>query len=95
MCLGMKIKACIIFKKLFEKHNKLLLEENEGNSHFVVIKDFARFIYKDKKNTQKKIEKILEWNYLQVFSRLDALGNHQKNLLEIHRKQSIKISEKR
>ena len=63
---------------------ELLLLENEGNSHYVNIKDFKRFMYNKAKNNEKK---YFCMNYSQCLNSEEILANHKKVCLEINGKQ--------
>jgi len=71
--------------------NSLLITENE-NEHYVLIKDFNRFMFNQTKHEHKK---HLCMHWLQCFSSEDNLTKHETECLVINGKQAIKMPEKK
>ena len=69
------------------KLNLLLLESN-GNKHYVLIKDFNSFMFKQ---TKHKSNKNFCMNCLQCFSSKEVLDAHRKDCIVINGKQAIKM----
>ena len=70
--------------------NLLLITENE-NKHYVLIKDFNKFMYNQTKHKERK-------NFcmycLQCFSSEQVLTDHKEICIQINGEQSIKMPEK-
>ena len=96
----------IISKEKFTDHMELLLiteGENDEviqlpqsrlrqeNKHFVLIKDFNKFMFR---KTQHEHRKHFCMYCLQCFSREDVLTEHKSNCLLINGKQAIKMPQK-
>ena len=76
---------------MYQKHVDLLLMEEKGKKHYVLIKDFKRFIYNHTLHHRKK--HLCRYN-LQAFSTEEILKRHIKNRLKINGKPKIIIHEK-
>ena len=70
--------------------NLLLITENE-NKHYVLIKDFNQFMYKQ---TEHKERKHFCMHCLQCFSSERVLTDHKDNCIEVNGTQAIKMPTK-
>ena len=70
--------------------NLLLITENE-NKHYVLIKDFNKFMYNQTKHKERK---HFCMHCLQCFSSERVLTNHKENCIQINGTQSIKMPTK-
>ena len=70
--------------------NLLLIRDNEKN-HYVLIKDFNRFMYNQTKHKSKKHFCLF---CLQNFTSEEILNNHKENCIEINGTQAIKMPDK-
>ena len=77
-----------ISKEDFEMELNLLLLESDGNKHYVLIKDFNSFMFKQ---TKHKSKKNFCMNCLQCFSSKEVLDAHRKDCKVINGKQAIKM----
>ena len=77
-----------ISKEDFEMELNLLLLESDGNKHYVLIKDFNSFMFKQ---TKHKSKKNFCMNCLQCFSSKEVLDAHRKDCIVINGKQAIKM----
>ena len=68
----------------------LLITEGE-NKHYVLIKDFNKFMFRKNKHEHKKHFCMY---CLQCFSREDVLTEHKNNCISINGKQAINMPEK-
>ena len=80
-----------ISKEKYQDHMELLLITEDENNHYVLIKDFNKFMFSQSKHQHKK---YFCMNCLQCFSREDVLTEHKNNCLSINGKQAIKMPEK-
>ena len=80
-----------ISKENYQDHMELLLITEDENKHYVLIKDFNKFMFSQTKHEHKK---YFCMNCLQCFSREDVLTEHQNNCLSINGKQAINMPEK-
>ena len=79
-----------VSKEKFENQmNLLLITENE-NKHFVLIKNFNRFMYNQTKYQHKKHFCMF---CLQCFSSERVLNNHKENCIQVNGKQAIKMAD--
>ena len=80
-----------ISKERFEEQMNLLLITEGENRHYVLIKDFNKFMYNQTKHKERK-------NFcmycLQCFSSKDILAKHKEICVTINSKQAIKMPEK-
>ena len=67
-----------ISKEKYEKHMELLLITKDENKHYVLIKDFNRFMYNQTKHEHKK---HFCMHCLQCFSSEEVLNNHKNNCI--------------
>ena len=75
----------------FQDHMELLLITEDKNNHYVLIKDFNKFMFSQ---TKYKCKKHFCMYCLQCFSREDILTEHKNNCLSINGKQAIKMPKK-
>ena len=68
----------------------LLITEGE-NKHYVLIKDFNKFMFNQTKHEHRK---HFCMHCLQCFSREDVLTEHKNNCISINGEQAIKMPEK-
>ena len=80
-----------VSKEKFENQMNLLLIEKDGNNHYVLIKDFNKFMYQQTKHKERK---HFCMHCLQCFSSERVLNNHKENCIIINGKQAIKMPEK-
>ena len=80
-----------ISKEKYQDHMELLLITEDENNHYVLIKDFNKFMFGQTKHEHKK---YFCMNCLQCFSREDVLTEHKNNCISINGKQAIKMPEK-
>ena len=80
-----------ISKENYQDHMELLLITENENKHYVLIKDFNKFMFSQTKHEHKK---FFCMNCLQCFSREDVLTEHKNNCLSINGKQAINMPEK-
>ena len=80
-----------ISKEKYQDHMELLLITEDENKHYVLIKDFNKFMFSQTKHEHKK---YFCMNCLQCFSREDVLTEHKNNCLSINGKQAINMPEK-
>ena len=77
-----------ISKEDFEMELNLLLLESDGKKHYVLIKDFNSFMFKQTKHKNKN---NFCMNCLQCFSSKEVLDAHRKDCIVINGKQAIKM----
>ena len=80
-----------ISKEKFTDHMELLLITEGENNHYVLIKDFNKFMFNQTKHEHRK---HFCMHCLQCFSREDVLTEHKENCVSINGKQAIKMPEK-
>ena len=80
-----------ISQEKFQDHMELLLINKDKKNHYVLIKNFNKFMFDQTKHNCKKHFCMY---CLQCFSREDVLAEHIKNCLSINGKQAIKMPEK-
>ena len=80
-----------ISKEKYQDHMELLLITEGENKHYVLIKDFNKFMFRQNKHEHKKHFCMY---CLQCFSREDVLTEHTKNCISINGKQAINMPEK-
>ena len=80
-----------ISKEKYEKHMELLLITEDENKHYVLIKDFNRFMYNQTKHEHKKHFCMY---CLQCFSSEEVLNNHKNNCIQVNGEQAIKMPDK-
>ena len=77
-----------ISKEDFEMELNLLLLDSDGKKHYVLIKDFNSFMFKQ---TKHKSKKNFCMNCLQCISSKEVLNAHRKDCIVINGKQAIKM----
>ena len=77
-----------ISKEKFTDHIELLLITEGENNHYVLIKDFNKFMFNQTKHEHRK---HFCMHCLQCFSREDVLTEHKNNCISINGKQAIKM----
>ena len=80
-----------ISKEKFIDHMELLLITEGENKHYVLIKDFNKFMFRQTKHEHRKHFCMHCW---QCFSREDVLTEHKNNCISINGEQAIKMPEK-
>ena len=80
-----------ISKEKFKDHMELLLITENENKHYVLIKDFNRFMFHQTKDNNKK---HFCMHCLQCFSSKRVLTNHKDNCIEINGTQAVKMPDK-
>ena len=80
-----------ISKEKYQDHMELLLITEGENKHYVLIKDFNKFMFRQTKHEHKKHFCMC---CLQCFSREDVLTKHINNCISINGKQAINMPEK-
>ena len=80
-----------VSKEKYKDHiNMLLITENE-NKHYVLIKDFNKFMYNQTKHKERK---HFCMHCLQCFSSEKVLINHKENCIQVNGTQAIKMPTK-
>ena len=77
-------------EKYKDNMNLLLITENE-NKHYVLIKDFNKFMYNQTKHKERKHFCMY---CLQCFSSEKVLTNHKENCIQVNGTQAIKMPTK-
>ena len=80
-----------ISKEKYQDHMELLLITEGENKHYVLIKEFNKFMFRQNKHEHKKHFCMY---CLQCFSREDVLTKHINNCISINGKQAINMPEK-
>ena len=80
-----------ISKEKFTDHMELLLITEGENNHYVLMKDFNKFMFNQTKHEHRK---HFCMHCLQCFSREDVLTEHKNNCIAINGEQAIKMPEK-
>ena len=80
-----------ISKEKYEKHLELLLITEDDNKHYVLIKDFNRFMFNQTKYEHRKHFCMY---CLQCFSSEEVLKNHKDNCIQLNGEQAIKMPDK-
>ena len=80
-----------ISKEKYQDHMELLLITEGENKHYVLIKDFNKFMFNQTKHEHRKYFCMY---CLQCFSREDVLTEHNNNCISINGKQAINMPEK-
>ena len=79
-----------VSKEKHQDHMELLLMTKGENMHYVLMKDFNKFMYNQTKHGNKK---HFCMHCLQCFSREDVLTEHIPNCIAINGEQAIKMPE--
>ena len=80
-----------ISKEKYEDHMELLLITKDKNKHYVLIKDFNKFMYNQTKHKERK---HFCMHCLQCFSSERVLNNHKDNCIQINGTQAAKMPDK-
>ena len=80
-----------ISKEKYQDHMELLLIIKGKNKHYVLIKDFNKFMFNQTKHEHRKYFCMY---CLQCFSREDVLTEHKNNCILINGKQAINMPKK-
>ena len=80
-----------ISKEKHEDHMELLLITKDENKHYVLIKDFNKFMYNQTKHKDKKHFCMY---CLQCFSSESVLNNHKDNCIQVNGTQAVKMPDK-
>ena len=75
----------------YEDHMELLLITKDENKHYVLIKDFNKFMYQQTKHKERK---HFCMHCLQCFISERVLNNHKENCIIINGKQAINMPKK-
>ena len=81
-----------ISKEKYEKHIELLLITEDENKHYVLIKDFNRFMRHQTKHNERK---HFCMHCLQCFSSERVLNNHRDNCIQLNEEQAVKMPNKK
>ena len=80
-----------VSKEKYEDHMELLLITKNENKHYVLIKDFNKFMYNQTKHEHRK---HFCMHCLQCFSSDRVLNNHKDNFIQVNGTQAIKMPTK-
>ena len=80
-----------VSKEKYEKHMELLLITEDKNKHYVLIKDFNRFMTNQTKHNGIKHFCIY---CLQCFSSERVFNNHKDNCIQVNGTQAVKMPDK-
>ena len=80
-----------VSKEKYEDHMELLLVTKDENKHYVLIKDFNKFMYNQTKHKERK---HFCMHCLQCFSSERVLNNHKENCIQVNGQQAIKMPNK-
>ena len=80
-----------VSKEKYEDHMELLLITENENKHYVLIKDFNKFMYNQTKHKERKHFCMY---CLQCFSSERVLNNHKENCIQVNGQQAIKMPDK-
>ena len=80
-----------ISKEKHEDHIELLLITKDENKHYVLIKDFNKFMFNQTKNKNKKHFCL---HCLQCFSSESVLNEHEDNCIQVNGTQAVKMPDK-
>ena len=80
-----------VSKEKYEDHMELLLMTKDENKHYVLIKDFNKFMYKQSKHKERKHFCMY---CLQCFSSEKVLNNHKDNCIQVNGTQAVKMPTK-
>ena len=80
-----------ISKEKYEDHMELLLVTKDENMHYVLIKDFNKFMYKQKKHKERK---NFCMHCLQCFSSERVLNDHKDNCIQVNGTQAVRMPTK-
>ena len=80
-----------VSKEKYEDHMELLLVTENENKHYVLIKNFNKFMYNQTKHKERK---HFCMQCLQCFSSDRVLNNHKENCIQVNGTQAIKMPDK-
>ena len=80
-----------ISKEMYKDHMELLLITKDENKHYVLIKDFNKFMYNQTKHKERKHFCI---HCLQCFSSERVLNDHKVNCIQVNGVQAVKMPTK-
>lgn len=80
-----------ISKEKHEDHMELLLLTKDENKHYVLIKDFNKFMYNQTKHKERK---HFCMHCLQCFSSEIVLRNHKDNCIQVNGSQAVRMPAK-
>ena len=80
-----------VSKEKYEDHMELLLITENENKHYVLIKDFNKFMYNQTKHEHRK---HFCMHCLQCFSSDRVLNNHKENCIQVNGTQAIRMPNK-
>ena len=80
-----------VSKEKYEDHMELLLVTENENKHYVLIKDFNRFMFNQTKHENRK---HFCMHCLQCFSSERVLKNHKNICIQVNGAQAIKMPDK-
>ena len=80
-----------VSKEKYEDHMELLLITENENKHYVLIKNFNKFMYNQ---TKHKESKHFCMYCLQCFSSERVLNSHKENCIQVNGQQAIKMPDK-
>ena len=80
-----------VSKEKYEDHMELLLITENENKHYVLIKDFNKFMYNQTKHEHRK---HFCMHCLQCFSSQRVLNNHKDICIQVNGQQAIKMPDK-
>ena len=80
-----------VSKEKYEDHMELLLVTENENKHYVLIKDFNKFMYNQTKHKERKHFCMY---CLQCFSSDRVLNNHKDICIQVNGEQAIKMPDK-
>ena len=78
-----------VSKEKYKNHMELLLITEKENKHYVLIKDFNRFMY-----NKTKHRKHFCMHCLQCFSSESVFNNHKDNCIKVNGTQAVKMPDK-
>ena len=80
-----------VSKEKYERQMNLLLITEDENKHYVLIKDFNRFMFNQTKHEHRK---HFCMHCLQCFSSEEVLNNHKNNCIQVNGTQAVKMPNK-
>ena len=80
-----------VSKEKYDRQMNLLLITEDKNKHYVLIKDFNRFMYNQTKHKERK---HFCMHCLQCFSSESVLNNHKDNCIQVNGTQAVKMPDK-
>ena len=82
-----------VSKEKYERQMNLLLITEDENKHYVLIKDFNRFMF-FLNQTKHEHRKHFCMHCLQCFSSEEVLNNHKNNCIQVNGTQAVKMPNK-